>query len=212
MHTITRKQGNLLIVSAPSGAGKTSLVNALIKSISDLGVSVSHTTRPARPNERDGVDYHFVESSGFQSLIEQGQFLEHARVFDHDYGTSRHSVEHALSAGKDLVLEIDWQGARQISREIPEVIKVFILPPSLDVLESRLTGRGDESASIHERMQRARNEISHYHEYDYVVINDHFNTTLEELKAIILAARHGYSRQKDYFDTFVRQLLNDGAN
>jgi len=207
-----KRKGNLVIISAPSGAGKTSLVRSLIKSMPDLYLSVSHTTRPARPGERDGVDYHFVDQATFLALAESNQFLEYARVFDHYYGTSRNCVEQQLSAGKDTILEIDWQGARQVGTELPQALKIFILPPSCKLLESRLVGRGDETASISRRMEKARNEISHYREYEFVVINDRFKSALNEIRTIILAARHSFYRQKDYYDDFVRQLLNDDVN
>ena len=206
------KRGNLVIVSAPSGAGKTSLVRSLVESMPSLYVSISHTTRPKRPYEKDGVDYHFVDRKTFESLARSGQFLEHAEVFGNLYGTSRDWVGKQLAAGKDIILEIDWQGAQQIRRQAANAVNIFILPPSCEVLRSRLSGRGDAPSLIDRRMAGARAEISHYGEYDYLVINDDFDTALGELKAIIRAAKQGYAQQKDYFDGFVAGLLNEAEN
>jgi len=178
--------GNLFIFAAPSGGGKTSLVNALLRNDDRLKLSVSHTTRPARPGEIDGQHYHFVSVEEFEQMVEDGEFLEHARVFDHLYGTSRNSVAQQLEQGHDVVLDIDWQGARQIKTTFPECGLIFIIPPSLDTLRKRLTHRRQDSAEVIERRMRdARSEISHWAEFDYLVVNDIFDTALRELEAII---------------------------
>jgi guanylate kinase len=182
--------GTLYIVAAPSGAGKTSLVNGLLESTADIEVSVSHTTRATRPGEREGVHYYFVSEQLFQQLIVQGQFLEYARVFDHHYGTTRQAVLQRLQQGIDVILEIDWQGARQVRSLMPESRSIFILPPSLDSLRQRLRDRAQDSEEIIEkRMATAVREMSHYEEFDYLLINDDFATTLAELRAIFIANR-----------------------
>ena len=159
--------GTLYIVSAPSGAGKTSLVKALLERLRGVEVSVSHTTRAPRPGERDSVDYHFIDKVAFESLVQAGEFLEYAQVFDNYYGTSKASVFERLDAGLDVILEIDWQGARQVARAAPQAVKVFILPPSRDALRERLTARGQDSDTVIERRMRdAVIEMSHYQEYD----------------------------------------------
>lgn len=183
---ITDFMGKLFILSAPSGAGKTSLAKALVASTPNLAVSVSHTTRPPRPGERDGVDYHFVDESRFQEMLRTGQFLEHAKVFDHYYATSRAAVEQLLAAGKDVIFDVDWQGARAIKQRMPTAISIFILPPSRAVLEERLVGRGQDSAAvIKRRMQAAVAEMRHYQEFDHLVLNDEFSLALQDLKAIV---------------------------
>ena len=181
-------QGTLYIVSAPSGAGKTSLVKALIESTENIQVSVSHTTRAMRPGEVDGVNYHFVDHARFGEMLAAGEFLEHAQVFDNYYGTSQRTLEQTLAKGIDLILEIDWQGAQQVRKLMPQAQSIFILPPSKEALRARLNGRGQDSQEIIERrMQDAVSEMSHYVEYDFVVINDDFETALEDLKAIFRA-------------------------
>lgn len=180
----------LFVISAPSGAGKTSLISALLKQVPGLGVSVSHTTRPMRPGEVDGVNYHFVDVPTFQRMVEVGDFLEHARVFDNLYGTSRRSVDSALAAGKDVVLEIDWQGARRIRVLYPTAVTVFIAPPSIAALRARLEARGQDAAEvIDRRMQAAEDEMSHAPEYQHVVVNDDFGSALATLVAIVQAVR-----------------------
>ncbi len=192
----TQTAGTLYIVSAPSGAGKTSLVKALLARMDGIRVSVSHTTRPPRPGERDGVDYHFVDRADFERRVEAGDFLEHARVFDNFYGTSRSAVQAQLDAGDDVILEIDWQGARQVRRQFPEAVGVFILPPSLEALRERLTGRGqDPEAVIERRMRDAVSEMAHYDEYDFLVFNDDFETALADLQALFRADRLRLARQ-----------------
>ena len=185
---MTVTTGTLYIVSAPSGAGKTSLVKALLDSESRIRVSVSHTTRAMRPGEVDGVNYHFVDHAGFSAMIERGEFLEHAQVFDNFYGTSQTWIEQTLAEGFDLILEIDWQGAQQVRRLMPQAKSIFILPPTQEALRHRLTNRGQDSGEIIERRMRdAVSEMSHYVEYDYLVINDDFAHALDDLKAIFRA-------------------------
>lgn len=180
----------LFIVSAPSGAGKTSLLRDLVPSDDRLVMSVSHATRAMRPGERDGVHYHFVSIERFGEMVGQGAFLEHAQVFDNHYGTAESSVRDLLSHGLDVVLEIDWQGARQVRERFPDAVSVFIVPPSIAALRERLQGRGQDSPEIVERrMADARSELSHFAEYDFLVINDDFQAALADLRAIVAAAR-----------------------
>ncbi|MCY0965739.1 guanylate kinase [Parathalassolituus penaei] len=189
--------GTLFIFSAPSGAGKTSLVTALLKSTPHIGVSVSHTTRKPRPGEVDGVAYHFVSVEEFQTMVGESAFLEHAQVFDNFYGTSQRWVESELAAGRDVILEIDWQGAQQVRRLMPDAVSVFIAPPSIEALRQRLQGRGqDDESTIERRMRDARSEMSHYGEYDYLIINDNFDNTLLELQSIVIARRHRLQAQQ----------------
>ncbi|MDH5191856.1 MAG: guanylate kinase [Gammaproteobacteria bacterium] len=179
-------KGTLFIIAAPSGAGKTSLVKELVGQMKDLIVSVSHTTRSPRPGEEDGVNYHFVTQDAFLKMIERGDFLEHAQVFDNYYGTSQRWVEDQLAAGKDVILEIDWQGARQVRRVMSDCIGIFILPPSRQTLEDRLRSRKQDSDEvIARRMRDAKSEISHYGEFDHLVVNDDFETALGDLAAIV---------------------------
>ena len=206
---MTNKAGNLFVISAPSGAGKTSLVRSLIEMVPMLYVSISHTTRPKRAYEKDGIDYHFVDQDTFLGLIRTNQFLEYAQVFDSYYGTSRPWVEKQLSEGKDIVLEIDWQGAAQVRKQIANTINIFILPPSYHTLESRLIGRGDSEENVERRMEGAQTEITHYRDYDFLVINDNFEIALQELVTIIRTMKLGYPQQKAYYDEFVKQLLNE---
>jgi len=182
--------GQLYIFSAPSGAGKTSLVEALLKTTSGIGVSVSHTTREMRPGEQDGVHYHFTDVVHFEKMVEEGIFLEHAKVFDNYYGTSQKALEDRLSQGEDVILEIDWQGAQQVRKLMPYGVSVFILPPSRGELEKRLNARGQDSAEvIARRMQDATADMAHYVEFDYVIINDEFDEATQQLRAIVLAQR-----------------------
>ena len=202
----------LFIISAPSGAGKTSLVKAVLEAIPTLYVSISHTTRERRAYEKDGADYHFVSREEFEKLVEQGMFLEYAQVFDNYYGTSRQWVEEQLATGKDIILEIDWQGAQQVREVIPSAVNIFVLPPSFATLEERLSERGDDNALIDKRMQEAMNEIRHYLEYDYLIINDDFNNAVQQLLNVFHTCRHSYKLQDSYFDTFVEQLLLQGSD
>lgn len=182
--------GTLFTVSAPSGAGKTSLVKALVERCPRLCVSISHTTREVRPGEKDGVSYHFVTDTVFRDMLSRGEFLEHAQVFDHFYGTSQAWVDEQLAAGRDVILEIDWQGANQIKRQREDSVAIFILPPSREALLERLRLRGrDQDAVIQRRMAQAVDEISHYPEADYIVVNDDFETALGELVHVIEAQR-----------------------
>lgn len=201
--------GSLYIVSAPSGAGKTSLVGKLIELDSHIKVSVSSTTRPMRPGEENGINYHFLSIEQFKQKISEGDFLEHAQVFDNFYGTSRSSVEEQLKSGKDVILEIDWQGAQQVRQLIPEAISIFILPPSLEELSRRLNNRGtDSEAVIARRMRDAVSEMSHYDEFDYIVINNHFDTALKQLHSIFLAGRLSKARQVTQHKNLIDALLH----
>lgn len=191
---MTATPGTLYIVSAPSGAGKTSLVKALIDAEPNIRVSVSHTTRGMRPGEVDSVNYNFVSREEFVHMLEHGDFLEHAEVFGNLYGTSQRWVQQTLADGHDLILEIDWQGAQQVRHLMPQAKSIFILPPSQEALRQRLDNRGQDSGEIIDRrMREAVSEMSHYVEYDYLVINDDFATALDDLKAIFRAnqLRHG---------------------
>jgi len=183
-------QGTLYIISAPSGAGKTSLVKALLESTDGIRVSVSHTTRGMRPGEVDGKDYHFTEVETFRSMIADNAFLEHAEVFGNYYGTSRSSALDMMAQGMDVILEIDWQGAQQVRAKMPEAVSIFILPPSREELERRLRGRGtDADEVIARRLGEAVTEMGHYGEFDYLVFNDDFTSALEELRHIVFARR-----------------------
>ena len=177
----------LFTISAPSGAGKTSLVKALLeKRGASVAVSVSHSTRPIRPGEVDGVAYHFVSLAEFEQMVADDEFLENARVFDNCYGTARSSVESLLTSGKHVILEIDWQGARQVKAKLPDTMGIFILPPSREQLEQRLRARGtDDETVIARRMRDADREMSHFHDAEYLVINDNFEQALFDLEAII---------------------------
>ena len=198
---MTPATGTLYIVSAPSGAGKTSLVKSLIDQIDSLRVSVSHTTRAPRPGEVDGVNYHFVSREQFIEQVEQADFLEHAEVFGNLY---------TLSAGFDLILEIDWQGAQQVRRKLPQARSIFILPPSLKDLRERLNNRQqDEESVIDRRMQQAVEEMSHYVEYDSIVINDRFQDALEDLEAILRAGRLSQACQQTRHSGLLAALLSD---
>jgi len=187
---IISANANLFVVSAPSGAGKTSLLKQLINELHSVQTSISHTTRTKRPGEVDGVDYHFVGIDVFKELIGSDAFYEHAEVFGNFYGTSKSSIADQLAKGIDVILEIDWQGARQIKQQLPDSLSIFILPPSKSELESRLKGRGqDNDEIINGRMNAAIDEMSHYNEYDYLVVNDDFSDAVSEIKAIICAER-----------------------
>jgi len=183
----------LYVVAAPSGGGKTSLISALLKKDERVQLSVSYTTRPPRPGEVDSVHYHFVDEDSFQTLIDRKAFLEYASVFDYHYGTSREAVEQQLAAGFDVILDIDWQGARQIRNSFPSSRSIFVIPPSLDVLRQRLIERGqDNDTVVQRRMRDAQAEISHWDEFDFLIINDKFDEALGELHSII---RSGNLRQ-----------------
>lgn len=201
--------GTLYVFSAPSGAGKTTLVKALLEQTEDIGVSVSHTTRMPREGEIDGKDYNFISQDDFKNLIAQSAFLEHAQVFDNFYGTSQIWVEQELDAGRDVILEIDWQGAEQIRQQMPDMVSIFILPPSREELLKRLTGRGTDSQEIIDRrMQDAVSEMSHHEDFDYLIINDNFDSALQELRAIILARRQRIAAQRQKQQELLKNLLN----
>ena len=201
-------QGFLYIISAPSGAGKTSLVKALLERDQQIRVSVSHTTRAARPGEEDGVAYNFVDLHEFDRLIEAGQFLEYAEVFTNKYGTSKEWVASQLAQGIDVILEIDWQGAEIVREKMPEARSIFILPPSREELLRRLTGRGTDSDEvIAGRMAQAESEMSHYGDFDYLVINDQFDTALDQLAAIFTANRLEMAVQQQAQQSLLAELL-----
>lgn len=205
---------NLFIVAAPSGAGKSSLINALLQRaeeglmVNPAQLSVSHTTREKREGEQDSVHYHFVSSSTFEDMIEQDAFYEHAKVFDNYYGTSKAAIADKLSQGVDIFLDIDWQGARQVKELDPSVISIFVLPPSKDELNARLVSRGSDSDEvIQKRMQQAQNEMSHYHEFDYVIVNDNFTHALEELITIVKASSLTANKQEQRHAPLIKSLL-----
>lgn len=200
---------NLYVIAAPSGAGKTSLVNALIESTNNICVSVSHTTRPKRPNETENTNYYFVNETEFESLIKAHAFLEYAKVFAHYYGTTRAFVLEKLAQGIDVILEIDWQGTQQIKKTFPEAITIFILPPSQNALIERLKHRAsDNEETIKNRMAQAKNEMSHYHEFDYLVINDQFAHALADLKIIIQSERLRQRYQEKKYQVLIDELLS----
>jgi guanylate kinase len=203
--------GTLFVISAPSGAGKTSLIAALIEEMPNLIVSVSHTTRPARPGEIDGVHYHFVSQDRYNQLKEQGVFLETAYVFGHEYATSRHWVEEHIARGFDVLLEIDWQGARAVKQQFQaNSVSIFILPPSLAILESRLRARKQDSNEvIRHRMEKASAEISHYSEYDYLIFNEDFDVARKELKAVVTAERLKTQRQAERYEAPLSNLTTN---
>ena len=201
-------QGTLYIISAPSGAGKTSLLKALIEREPGIRVSVSHTSRPMRPGEQDGVDYWFTRESEFRRMIGEGAFIEHAEVFGNLYGTSEKAVRELLQTGVDLVLEIDWQGARQVRKRFPEAISLFVLPPTQEVLQQRLNARGQDTNEVIEgRMREARSEMEHYVEYDYLIVNDQFDLALRELQALFVGQRLRMSVQTERLEKQLAALL-----
>ena len=198
-------KGILFIVTAPSGAGKTSLVKALVEADPSLTVSVSHTTRPRREQERDGVNYHFVCRPQFEQMQQRGDFLEWAEVYGNSYGTSRHWVDAQLRAGKDVILEIDWQGAEQVRRLHPQSCSIFILPPTVETLRRRLVERAqDDEKTIDKRMQEAVREMSHSGEADFVVVNDDFATALAEIRGLIQARRAALANPRPKSGTQIR--------
>ena len=208
----SQRTGNLFVVSAPSGAGKSSLIKALLAEHSTasapLQVAVSHTTRNPRPGEENGVHYHFVAHQAFEDMIAQNGFFEHAKVFDHYYGTSRQAIENTLEQGIDVFLDIDWQGARQVKAQYPAAHTVFILPPSITELERRLQGRGQDSPEvIAKRMSEAQSEMSHVDEFDYILINDDFAQTLSEFYSIVMDKRLTQATQKVAHANLIAELL-----
>ncbi len=204
--------GTLYIISAASGAGKTTLVSAVLEQVDDLEVSVSHTTRAPREGEVDGVNYHFVDKRSFEAMVQDSEFIEYATVFGNMYGTSRQHIQEQLLKGKDVILEIDWQGARQIRQLMPDCKSVYIVPPSTEALRERLTSRGkDDEEIIARRMQEAISEMSHYVEFDYLIINDDFDEARDNLAAIIRGNRmlHEHQQQK-HADLLARLLGSAG--
>ncbi|QQX79868.1 guanylate kinase [Shewanella sp. KX20019] len=204
-------RGNLFILSAPSGAGKSSLISALLKDQPvDMQVSVSHTTRQPRPGEENGLHYHFVDQDEFKGLIAENVFFEWAEVFNNYYGTSRVTIEQTLAKGIDVFLDIDWQGAQQVKKLMPESIGIFILPPSKAELERRLTGRGQDSQEVIDgRMAQAVSEMSHYNEYDFVLVNDNFDKAQADLLAIIRSQRLTSASQIHTQNDMIKDLLAD---
>jgi len=202
------KRGKLFVIAAPSGAGKTSLVRALMQLRPTLRFSISYTTRQQRPNERHSHDYFFVDKSEFERMVAAGEFLEHARVFDNYYGTSRQQVEHLLNEGQDVLLEIDWQGARQIRQALPECRSIFVLPPSRAALEQRLRGRGTDSDEvIARRLRDSLADLSHWSEFDYIVVNDDFERATEDLQAIVSGQGEHLRRDRAQLRELLARLL-----
>jgi guanylate kinase len=202
------KRGRLFVIAAPSGAGKTSLVRALLTQEPALHLSVSHTTRAQRPNEADGREYHFDTVENFRALIARGEFLEHAQVFDNLYGTSRVFVEQRLAAGQDVVLEIDWQGARQVRSALPGCVTIFILPPSRPALAQRLATRGTDAPQVIERRLRdAAADMSHYAEFDYVIVNDDFAHAVHDLRRIVAGDAQDLSSRRPQLAPLLSELL-----
>ena len=201
-------KGTLFIISAASGAGKTTLVNAVLEQVDDLVVSVSHTTRAPRDDEVDGVNYHFVDKQTFEVMVEDSEFFEHAMVFGNMYGTSRQHIQEQLLKGMDVILEIDWQGARQIRKLMTDSKSVYIVPPSTAALRERLDARGqDDEAVINKRMREAISEMSHYVEFDYLIINDDFDEARDNLAAIIKGNRMLHEHQQQKHEELLAQLL-----
>jgi guanylate kinase len=187
---MTKKRGRLFVITAPSGAGKSSLINELLKADPALGLSISYTTRPPRPGEKNGREYHFVDDPTFLAMRERGEFLESAEVHGNRYATSKKVIHDALDRGEDLLLEIDWQGARQVRRLYPDCVGIFILPPSVDELERRMRARGQDSEDvIRRRLENAREELAHADEFNYAIINKDFDTARRELASIIRKER-----------------------
>ncbi len=207
-------RGKLVVVAAPSGAGKTSLVKALIEQNPNIDVAVSHTTRTRRPHEQDGVNYHFVSEAEFRHLIAEDEFVEYAEVFGNLYGTSKTAMNKVIAGGTHVVLEIDYQGAAQIRAQVPDAISIFILPPSLATLKERLTSRAqDDEATIARRTREAFNEISHYDDFDYLVVNDNFDLALQQIRAVIESGAQEFSlaRQQTALAPLLSELLKGGA-
>ena len=202
-------KGSLYVISAASGAGKTTLVSAMLQQVSDIAVSVSHTTRTPREGEVDGVNYHFVDKGKFKEMVEAGEFFESASVFGNMYGTSRQHIQEQLLTGKDVILEIDWQGARQIRQLMTDCKSIYIAPPSITALRERLSKRGqDNEAVINKRMREAVSEMSHYAEFEYLVINDDFDEARDNLAAIIKGNRMLFEHQRQKHAELLAELLS----
>lgn len=202
-------RGTLYIVAAPSGAGKSSLVNAVLSRESGIALSISFTSRKARPGERHAQHYHFISKEEFEAMIANGDFFEHALVHGDYKGTAKQSVEPQLAAGKDVLLEIDWQGARQVREKLPDAISIFILPPSKEALETRMRNRGQDSEQvIAQRLANARDEMSHYDEFDYLIVNEHFDAAVSELRAIFQAQRLKLNAQQQRHSALIKHLLD----
>jgi guanylate kinase len=203
--------GTLFVISAPSGAGKTSLVAEMLKADQNLGVSVSHTTRPMREGEQDGVNYHFVSREAFEGMISRSEFLEHASVFGNYYGTSQVWVEETLSTGQDVILEIDWQGAAQVRRLMPRCVSIFIVPPSAEALAERLNGRGTDTPEVvARRLAEAADECQHAAEFDYLVVNDQFEAALADLLAVVRSQRLRMTAQQSRHGELLLKLAGQG--
>ena len=203
-------RGTLFIVAAPSGAGKSSIVNACLARDSNIALSISFTSRAPRPGERHAEHYHFISEAEFQAMIDAGDFFEYARVHGDWKGTARQSVEPLLAQGRDVLLEIDWQGARQVRQRVPDAVSVFILPPSRAALEERMRKRGQDSeATIAQRLAAAREEMSHYGEFDYVIVNEHFDTAVDDMCAIFVASRLRKDIQVARHAKLITALLSD---
>ena len=203
------KSGVFYVISAPSGAGKTSLVSELVGQMDRLEISVSHTTRAKRPGEVDGEDYYFIKNARFDEMVADNKFIEHAVVYENKYGTSQNWVMDKLAQGIDVVLEIDWQGAMQIRRKFPAAVSIFVLPPSYKALKQRLLTRNDAVTNIEKRMETAKEEVSHYDEFDYVIINDEFAKDLRDIKTIVNAYRVLESFKKHSLRDLLAQLLKN---
>ncbi|MCK5896870.1 MAG: guanylate kinase [Cocleimonas sp.] len=199
--------GSLYIISAPSGAGKTSLINALIQQDNNITVAISHTTRPARTGEKDGQHYHFIELDAFNHKIKQSHFLEYAEVFGNYYGTSHQSIDAQLESNQDVIVEIDWQGAQQVRKLRADAISIFILPPSVDALAQRLCGRQQDSAAvIKTRLQQSCDDMCHYNEFDYIVINDTFDNAVQDLASIFQSTRMTLAKQQQRHPRFLTEI------
>jgi guanylate kinase len=207
----TTARGTLFIVAAPSGAGKSSIVNAVLARTPGIALSISYTSRAPRPGERHAQHYHFVDKAEFERMVAAGDFFEHALVHGDYKGTARQSVEPQLAAGQDVLLEIDWQGARQVKLKVPEALGVFILPPSREALESRMRNRGQDSEdTIQRRLAAAREEMSHYDEFDYVIVNEDFETAVCEMQAIFIGSRQRRHVQQQRHADLIANLLRSG--
>ena len=207
---MAKVSGNLFVIAAPSGAGKSSMIDALLKRHPQgaMQVSVSTTTRKPRPGEKDGVHYYFVDEASFLQQVDQGNFYEHAKVFDHYYGTSRHVIEDTLASGVDVFLDIDWQGTRQVKAAYPGVHTIFILPPSTAELERRLRTRGQDSDEvIAKRMAKAQHEMAHYSEFGYIIVNEDFDKSVDQLEHIVLCQRLRRSKQQIRYREILQDLL-----